>query len=106
MMDMLEKNITSNVALASSVNQQVANNTTFIPPVTLIPQAPALHATPEGRNGVNQLDLQPIIQNVASALGTVTTAQLEMIINEKIKAVIASEQAEKLVSKGRPYPAK
>ncbi|XP_020679437.1 uncharacterized protein LOC110097411, partial [Dendrobium catenatum] len=44
-------------------------------------------------------------QNVASVSEPVTVAQLEGLISEKIKAIIAAEQAEKLVGKGRPYPA-
>ncbi|XP_020694453.1 uncharacterized protein LOC110108236 [Dendrobium catenatum] len=41
---------------------------------------------------------------MASASEPVTASQLEGLISEKIKAIIAAEQAEKLVGKSRPYP--
>lgn len=47
--------------------------------------------------------VQKMQENQATS-EALTASQLETIINDKMKAVIASEQAEKLVGKGRPYP--
>ncbi|XP_028548191.1 uncharacterized protein LOC114578844 [Dendrobium catenatum] len=75
------------------------------PPNFQMPQVSGARGTLEGGNEVHNVIRQPTPQNIASASEPVTTAQLEGIITERIRAIIAVDQAEKLVGKGRPYPA-
>ncbi|KAL0914249.1 hypothetical protein M5K25_014575 [Dendrobium thyrsiflorum] len=69
-----------------------------------MPQVLGVWGAPEGGHEVHNVIHQPTPQNIASTFEPVTAAQLEGIITEKIKAIIAVDQAEKLVGKGRPYP--
>lgn len=75
------------------------------PPNFQAPQVSGVRGAPEGGNEVHNITRQPTPQNIASTSEPVTAAQLEGIITEKIKAIIAVDQAERLVGKGRPYPA-
>ncbi|KAL0915623.1 hypothetical protein M5K25_016055 [Dendrobium thyrsiflorum] len=68
------------------------------PPNFQMPQVSGVRGTPEEGH-------EPTPQNIASTFELVTAAQLEGIITEKIKAIIAVDQTEKLVGKGHPYPA-
>ncbi|PKU83411.1 hypothetical protein MA16_Dca016520 [Dendrobium catenatum] len=75
------------------------------PPNFQVPQGSGVQGAPEGGREAHNIIRQPTPQNVASTSEPVTAAQLEGIITEKIRAIIAVDQAEKLVGKGRPYPA-
>ena len=44
-------------------------------------------------------------QGTHSGADTITKSQVEDLISQRVKAVIASETAELLIGKGRPYPA-
>ncbi|KAH0455355.1 hypothetical protein IEQ34_015387 [Dendrobium chrysotoxum] len=56
-----------------------------------------------GGHEIYNITRQPTLQNIASTFEPVTAAQLEGIITERIKAIIAIDQAKKLIGKGRPY---
>ncbi|KAL0907590.1 hypothetical protein M5K25_022008 [Dendrobium thyrsiflorum] len=105
MMQMIQRNITANPIPVQQTNHQAASSGLANPPVHPVPQVSGVRGSHEGGIESDRLIRQPTPQNVASTSEPVTVAQLETIINEKIKAVIALDQAEKLVGKGRPYPA-
>ena len=46
-----------------------------------------------------------VTQETRPGVDTITKSQVEDLISQRVKAVIASENAELLVGKGRPYPA-
>ncbi|KAL0905698.1 hypothetical protein M5K25_024138 [Dendrobium thyrsiflorum] len=104
MMEMMQKATSVGPAPAPPVNHAAS-----VAPANLpnphVPQASGVKGVPEGGNEVVGNTRQRTPQNVASASEPVTAAQLEGLISEKIKAIITSKQAEKLVGKGRPYPA-
>ncbi|KAL0909817.1 hypothetical protein M5K25_020715 [Dendrobium thyrsiflorum] len=90
MMQLMQKNIITNPAPV-----QPADHQSSIPinlPTNPVPQVSGIRTTREGENEADQLVHLQTNQNVASASEPVMTPQLESIINEKIKAVIASEQ--------------
>ncbi|XP_028548060.1 uncharacterized protein LOC114578763 [Dendrobium catenatum] len=99
MMEMMQKTTSVGPAPAQPVNQ-AANSQN-----PQAPQASGVKGVPEGVDKNDDLTRQRTPQNVANASEPVTASQLEGLISEKIKAIIAAEQAEKLVGKGRPYPA-
>ncbi|KAL0915746.1 hypothetical protein M5K25_013199 [Dendrobium thyrsiflorum] len=103
MMEMMQK-----ATSVGPVPAQPINHAASIAPANLpnphVPQASGIKGTPEGGNEAVDNTRQRTPQNIASASEPVTAAQLEGLISEKIKAILASEQAEKLVGKGRPYP--
>ncbi|XP_020675395.2 uncharacterized protein LOC110094485, partial [Dendrobium catenatum] len=113
MMQLMQKNIITTPALAQAIDQQITNQpvnqhvSSSIPtnmPTDPIPQVSRIRTINQEENEADQpINLQTH-QNIASASEPMMTPQLESIINEKIKAVIASEHIEKFVSKGRPYP--
>ncbi|KAL0906673.1 hypothetical protein M5K25_025186 [Dendrobium thyrsiflorum] len=104
MMQMIQRN-TANPIPVQQTNHQATSSGLANPPAHHVPQVSGVRGSHEGGIESDRLIRQPTPQNVASTSEPVTVAQLETIINEKIKAVIASDQAEKLVGKGRPYPA-
>ncbi|KAL0922853.1 hypothetical protein M5K25_006880 [Dendrobium thyrsiflorum] len=104
MMEMMQKATSVDPVPAPPINH-AASIAPAKPPDPHVPQASGIKGAPEGGNEVVDNTRQRTPQNVASASEPVTAAQLEGLISEKIKAIIASEQAEKLVGKGRPYPA-
>ncbi|XP_028548374.1 uncharacterized protein LOC114578929 [Dendrobium catenatum] len=75
------------------------------PPNFQMPQVSGIWGALEGGHEVHSITRQPTLQNIASTSEPVTATQLEGIITEKIKAIIAVDQVEKLLYKGRPYPA-
>ncbi|KAL0923387.1 hypothetical protein M5K25_007441 [Dendrobium thyrsiflorum] len=104
MMQMIQRNITANPIPVQQTNHQATSSGLANPPAHHVPQVSGVRGSHEGGIENDRLIRQPTPQNVASTSEPVTVAQLETIINEKIKAVIALDQAEKLVGKGRPYP--
>ncbi|KAL0905669.1 hypothetical protein M5K25_024106 [Dendrobium thyrsiflorum] len=104
MMQMMQRNITANPIPVQQTNHQATSSGLANPPAHHVPQVSGVRGSHEGGIENDRLIRQPTPQNVASTSEPVTVAQLETIINEKIKAVIALDQAEKLVGKGRPYP--
>ncbi|KAL0904815.1 hypothetical protein M5K25_026969 [Dendrobium thyrsiflorum] len=95
MMQMMQRNVTVGPASTPPVD----------PPNLQMPQISGIRGIPGNGQGAQNTTRQPTPQNIASNSEPVTVAQLEGIITEKIKAIIAIDQAEKLVGKGRPYPA-
>ncbi|KAL0920707.1 hypothetical protein M5K25_009869 [Dendrobium thyrsiflorum] len=87
MMQLMQKNIITNPALVQPADHQTTNLST-----NPIPQVSGIRTAHEEENEADRLDHLQTHQNVASASEPVMTPQLESIINEKIKAVIASEQ--------------
>ncbi|KAL0923691.1 hypothetical protein M5K25_007758 [Dendrobium thyrsiflorum] len=87
MMQLMQKNIITNPALVQPADHQTTNLST-----NPIPQVSGIRTAHEEENEADRLDHLQTHQNVASASEPVMTSQLESIINEKIKAVIASEQ--------------
>ncbi|KAL0910789.1 hypothetical protein M5K25_018877 [Dendrobium thyrsiflorum] len=75
------------------------------PPNLQMPQISGIRGNPGNGQGAQNTTRQPTPQNIASTSEPVTAAELEGIITERIKAIIAIDQAEKFVGKGRPYPA-
>ncbi|PKU60787.1 hypothetical protein MA16_Dca028225 [Dendrobium catenatum] len=69
------------------------------PPNFQMPQVSGVRGIPEGGHEAHNVIRQPTPQNIASTSEPVTAAQLEGIITEKIRAIIAVDQAEKLVGK-------
>ncbi|KAL0925427.1 hypothetical protein M5K25_003755 [Dendrobium thyrsiflorum] len=95
-------------AMMQMMQRTAAAGTIPNPPTDLsilrMPQVSRVRGTPEGGHKTHNVVRQPTPQNIASTSEPVTAAQLEGIITEKIKAIIAIDHAEKLVGKGRPYP--
>ncbi|KAL0928069.1 hypothetical protein M5K25_002306 [Dendrobium thyrsiflorum] len=96
MMQLMQKNIITNPALAQPADHQnsIPTNLSTNP----VPQVSGIRTAHEEENEADRLDHLQTHQNVASASEPVMTPQLESIINEKIKAVIASEQVEKFTA--------
>ncbi|KAL0903975.1 hypothetical protein M5K25_026041 [Dendrobium thyrsiflorum] len=90
MMQLMQKNIITNPAPVQPADHQnsIPTNLSTNP----VPQVFGIRTTHEEENEADRLDHLQTHQNVASASEPVMTPQLESIINEKIKAVIASEQ--------------
>ncbi|XP_028547898.1 uncharacterized protein LOC114578674, partial [Dendrobium catenatum] len=112
MMQLMQKNVLTTPALAQPVdrqnqpvNQQISSSIPTNLPTNSIPKVSGIRTGNEEENEADQPVHPQTHQNIASASEPMMTSQLESIINEKIKAVIASEHVEKFVSKGRPYPA-
>ncbi|KAL0926136.1 hypothetical protein M5K25_004530 [Dendrobium thyrsiflorum] len=103
MMQLMQKTIITNPAPVQPADHHSSIPTNL--PTNPVPQVPGIRTTHEEENEADQLVHLQTHQNVASASEPVMTPQLESIINDNIKAFIASEQVEKFVSKGRPYPA-
>lgn len=102
MMGILQKNIAVGMVPVPLANNQASSSVTSHPPVNPIPQASGVQGASEGIVEFIPIVPQPTSQHGPNDDEHVTTAQLESLINEKIKAFM---QAEKLVGKGRPYPA-
>ncbi|KAL0911094.1 hypothetical protein M5K25_019206 [Dendrobium thyrsiflorum] len=90
MMQLMQKNIITNPALVQPADHHSSIPTNL--PTNPVPQVSGIRTAHEEENEADRLDHLQTHQNVASASDPVMTPQLESIINEKIKAVIASEQ--------------
>ncbi|KAL0905670.1 hypothetical protein M5K25_024107 [Dendrobium thyrsiflorum] len=90
MMQLMQKNIITNPASVQPADHQSSIPTNL--PTNPVPQVSGIRTTHEEENEADQFVHLQTHQNVASASEPVMTPQLESIINEKIKAVIASEQ--------------
>ncbi|KAL0921840.1 hypothetical protein M5K25_008952 [Dendrobium thyrsiflorum] len=88
--DQEEENIITNPAPVQPADHQnsIPTNLSTNP----VPQVSGIRTAHEEENEADRLDHLQAHQNIASAFDLVMTPQLESIINEKIKAVIASEQ--------------
>ncbi|KAL0910927.1 hypothetical protein M5K25_019023 [Dendrobium thyrsiflorum] len=100
MMQLMQKNIITNPALAQPADHQNSIPTNL--PTNPVLQMSGIRTTHEEENMADRLDHLQTHQNVANTSDPVMTPQLESIINEKIKAVIASEQVEKFVITSSP----
>ncbi|KAL0925454.1 hypothetical protein M5K25_003786 [Dendrobium thyrsiflorum] len=93
-------------AVADPISALPINHASNIASINLsnlqMPQVSRVQGTPEGGHEVNNLIRQLTPQNMASTSEPVTVAQLEGIISEKIKAIIATDHAKKLICKGFP----
>ncbi|KAL0920248.1 hypothetical protein M5K25_009369 [Dendrobium thyrsiflorum] len=90
MMQLMQKNIMTNPAPVQPADHQSSIPTNL--PTNHVPHVSGIRTTHEEENEADQLVHLRTHQNVASPSEPVMTPQLESIINEKIKAVIASEQ--------------
>ncbi|KAL0910230.1 hypothetical protein M5K25_021190 [Dendrobium thyrsiflorum] len=96
MMEMMQKATSVGPIPAPPVNH-AASVAPANPPNPHVPQASGVKGAPEGGNEAVDNTRQRTPQNIASASEPVTAAQLKGLISENIKAIIASEQAEKQV---------
>ncbi|KAL0926150.1 hypothetical protein M5K25_004543 [Dendrobium thyrsiflorum] len=96
MMQLMQNNIITNPAPVQLADHQSSIPTNL--PTNPVPQVSGIRTTHEEENEADRLDHLQNHQNVANASEPVMTPQLESIINEKIKAVIASEQVEKFTT--------
>ncbi|KAL0907790.1 hypothetical protein M5K25_022227 [Dendrobium thyrsiflorum] len=87
MMQMMQRNITANPIPVQQTNHQATSSGLANPPVHPVPQVSGVRGSHEGGIENDRLIRQPTPQNVASTSEPVTVAQLETIINEKIKAL-------------------
>lgn len=104
MMQMMQKGVATGQAHVPPADQQISSGVPPNPPTNQVPQTSEVHDNQNRGAGVNPVTPQLISQAIPSTSEPLTTAQLETFIHEKMKAVIALEQAEKLVCRGRPYP--
>ncbi|KAL0907557.1 hypothetical protein M5K25_021973 [Dendrobium thyrsiflorum] len=87
MMQMMQRNITANPIPVQQTNHQATSSGLANPPAHPVPQVSGVRGSHEGGIENDRLVRQPTPQNVASTSEPVTVAQLETIINEKIKAL-------------------
>ncbi|KAL0910853.1 hypothetical protein M5K25_018949 [Dendrobium thyrsiflorum] len=87
MMQMMQRNITANSIPVQQTNHQATSSGLANPPAHHVPQVLGVRGSHEGGIESDRLIRQPTPQNVASTSEPVTVAQLETIINEKIKAL-------------------
>ncbi|KAL0906621.1 hypothetical protein M5K25_025132 [Dendrobium thyrsiflorum] len=90
MMQLMQKNIITNPAPVQPADHQSSIPTNL--PTNHVPQVSGIRITHEEENEADQLVHLQTHQNVVNTSDPVMTPQLESIINEKIKVVIASEQ--------------
>ncbi|KAL0907825.1 hypothetical protein M5K25_022266 [Dendrobium thyrsiflorum] len=99
MMQMIQRNITANPIPVQQTNHQATSSGLANPPAHHVPQVSGVRGSHEGGIENDRLIRQPTPQNVASTSEPVTVAQLETIINEKIKAVIKERTEKKQTQK-------